>query len=78
MLWSALLVKSTLMVLPARGGDTLKGSLGGRQRGKAGHRCAREKSVYGLTMSVANSLCYEQLMTLKELPVRILSSLPRL
>lgn len=37
-LWSALLVKSTLIVLPAKGGDTLKGSLGGRQRGKAGQR----------------------------------------
>lgn len=44
-LWSTLLVKSTLIVLPAKGGDTLTGSIGGRQRGKAGHRCARKKSV---------------------------------
>lgn len=34
-LWLTLLVKGTLIVLSAKGGDTKKGSIGGSQRDKA-------------------------------------------
>lgn len=44
-LWSTLLLKSTLKVPLAKRGETMGGSIGGRQSDKAGLGCIREKSA---------------------------------